>query len=89
MIRIIRENSTGKTKEMLLEANKFESACIVCKNPDKTREKALAYGISKLEFISYAEAFEAQDSSKNYFIDDLDAFIAALPFKVEGYNLTV
>jgi len=89
MIRIIRENSTGKTKELLLEANKLDNACIICKNPEKMRDKALAYGITKLDFVAYGEVANLAGSQKQFFIDDMDAFLESLPFTVAGYDLSL
>ena len=52
MYRIIDGRGTGKTSRLMLLA-KETNGTIVCGNPKAMREKALAYGIVGIDFISY------------------------------------
>jgi len=89
MIKIIRKNSTGKTRELLQAASREPHSIVVCKNPERMQSKALAYEIIGLQFISYEDFWMLEDHEKKVFIDDLDSFLESSPVKVQGYNLTI
>lgn len=78
MYRIIDKRSSGKTSRLLLLA-KEQDGIVVCANPTSLREKAYAYGITGIEFISYFEYRTALINRKNFnkkiFIDELEMFI--------------
>ena len=59
---------SGKTKQLMLAA-KENNAIFVCSNPAAMAEKARAYGIVGLNFMSYADAV---GETRDCFIDDLD-----------------
>ena len=70
---IIGENSTGKTRAMLVEAQK-SGAVVVCKYPLHMQDKANSYGIYGLKFISY-EGINADDIfGDKVAIDELGEF---------------
>ena len=54
MYRIIKGRGTGKTHE-LMELAKMTGAAIACSNPKGMEQKALAYGITGINFISYSK----------------------------------
>ena len=54
MYRIIDKRGTGKTSRLLLLA-KENNGIVVCASPEFMREKAYAYGITGIDFVSYAE----------------------------------
>ena len=53
MYRIIDNRGTGKTSRLMLLAKETNSA-IACINPNAMRQKAYAYGITGINFISYS-----------------------------------
>ena len=71
--RIIEGRGTGKTKKIMLMA-KENNGILVCHNPSAMRSKALAYGLTGFDIISYEDYFES-----NY---DFDSDEESL-----GYNL--
>ena len=76
MYRIIDDRSTGKTGRLMLLA-KEANGTIVCSNPNAMREKARAYGITGINFISYYDfATGAGSNLENYYIDELEAFVS-------------
>ena len=93
MYRIIDSRGTGKTSRLMLLAKEHDAA-IVCKHPERMREKAYSYGITGLRFISYYEF--AQDHNDNaligqYVIDEIEEFIKLYFLKqgnLLGYTLT-
>ena len=56
MYRIIDSRGSGKTSRLMLLA-KETGAIIACSNPSAMRQKAYAYGITGIEFISYKDLF--------------------------------
>lgn len=88
MYSIIDGRGTGKTSRLMLIA-KENDATFVCMHPDKMREKAYAYGITGINFISYREAAEPGRKGK-IVIDDMDRFInyVTFPCEVIGYTLS-
>ena len=73
MYRIIDSRGTGKTSRLMLLAKETNSA-IACMNPNAMRQKAYAYGITGIDFISYSELFNGEYEG-NVMIDELEIFI--------------
>lgn len=93
MYRIIEGRGTGKTSRLMLFA-KENNAIFVCCNPDAMRYKAKAYGIDRVNFISYGDFFNHYNeySNQKYVVDEIEVFIQqALFYKNEllGYTLSI
>lgn len=75
MIRIIDGCSTGKTKKLILLAEKHNYP-IVCSNPLAMKYKASVYGVRGVDFIDY-ETFIYQTDTLNepFFVDELEDFV--------------
>jgi hypothetical protein len=76
MYRIVDGRGTGKTSRLMLLAKDI-GATIVCSNPHAMEQKAHAYGITGINFISYGEFTperRAGDTGK-YLIDELEAYL--------------
>lgn len=89
MYRIIDTRGSGKTSRLMLIA-KENNAAFVCKNPYAMEQKALAYGILGIEFISYETALEKwNEVSGKIVIDEVEDFLSfVFPNRVIGYSLT-
>lgn len=95
MIRIIDNRSSGKTGRLMLLAKDTEGS-IVCANPRALEEKARAYGIVGINFISYYDFLHSigTDIGK-YYIDELESFLKyvqnsfAGEGEFSGYTLSV
>lgn len=91
MYRIINNRGTGKTKKLMLLA-KDNEALFVCANPHAMEQKALAYGITGLNFLSYdnAPCYYEEGKTLNVVIDDIEAFVKWFISndKLIGYTLT-
>ena len=89
MYRIIDSRSSGKTSRLMLLA-KETSAKIACSNPQAMRQKAYAYGITGIEFISYSELFNGQcDTNDKILIDEIEVFVSNyIDADLIGYTLT-
>ena len=87
MYRIIDSRGTGKTSRLMLLAKETNSA-IACMNPNAMRQKAYAYGITGINFISYSQLFTGEYEG-NVMIDELEIFIQNyIDCKLTGYTLT-
>ena len=87
MFRIIDGRSSGKTSRLMLLAKETDSA-IACSNPSAMRQKAYAYGITGIDFISYSDLFNGGWDG-NILIDELEEFVKQyVDAKVTGYSLT-
>ena len=89
MYRIIDGPGTGKTSRLLLLA-KENNGVVVCVNPSRTREKAYAYGLTGINFMSYTE-YIANSGQINVpvYIDDMDSFMCCLTRNnLSGYTLS-
>ena len=87
MYRIIDSRGSGKTSRLILLA-KESGAAIACMHPNAMREKAYAYGITGIEFISYSELFNGEYEGK-VMIDELEMFVQHyIDCKLTGYTLT-
>lgn len=89
MYRIIDNRSTGKTSRLLLLA-KENNGIIVCFDPNRMRQKALNYGITGIDFLSYEEyAYtDNYDRNKPIYIDDLDLFLKKFDYSINGYTIS-
>lgn len=85
-MHIIDKNCSGKTSRLLLLA-KENQGVVVCKNPKRTLDKAVSYGIIGVDCMSYEDYFNS-GSDKPVFIDELDSFLKYLDFYVTGFTLT-
>ena len=87
MFRIIDGRSSGKTSRLMLLAKETDSA-IACSNPSAMRQKAYAYGITGIDFISDSDLFNG-GWDVNVLIDELEEFVKQyVDAKVTGYSLT-
>ena len=81
MYRIIDSRGSGKTSRLLLLA-KETGATVICSNPWAMKQKALAYGIIGINFISYGEALgrgyeyavKGINDHGNVLIDEIENF---------------
>ena len=88
MYRIIDSRSSGKTSRLMLLAKETGSK-IACRNPKAMQEKAYAYGIVGIDFISYNDLFTKDYSNDNIMIDEIEIFIMqCIDGKLTGYSLS-
>ena len=91
MYRIIDGRGSGKTSRLMLLA-KETGAAIACSNPWAMAEKAKAYGIVGIDFISYEDLFNKDNFTirgRKILIDEIENFIQyQLPGKLIGYALS-
>ena len=92
MYRIVDGRGTGKTGRLMLLA-KESGATIVCSNPPAMEQKARAYGIIGLNFISYGEFTPERrsGSSGKYLIDELETYLASTfggSTEIVGYTIS-
>lgn len=88
MERIIDKRGTGKTHKLLSLA-KNNNGVVVCSDPTIFREKAYAYGITGIDFVSFEEFLKSPEIYKyrKVYIDELEGFIRKFP-NIEGYTLS-
>ena len=88
MYRIIDDRGSGKTGRLMLLAKETGSK-IACNNPGAMRQKAYAYGITGIDFISYSELFNGEWSEEDVLIDELEEFVKQyIDASIVGYSLT-
>lgn len=88
MYRIIDSRGSGKTSRLMLLA-KEQDAVLACSNPYAMQQKALAYGISGIEFISYEDLINKKYYGSNIMIDELENFVKyQLSGKLVGYTIS-
>ena len=95
MYRIIDKKCSGKTSRLLLLA-KENNGIVICKDPQKMRDKAYSYGITGIDFISYSEfdsdVSQSYPSDTNYgksvFIDEIDEYLKQLHYNIQGYTIS-
>lgn len=88
MVRIIGNRATGKTSQLMLLA-KEKNAVYACENPYAMREKALAYGIIGITFISYSDLFTGEYEDASVVIDELEVLVKNyIGGTLIGYSLT-
>lgn len=94
MIKIIDGRGTGKTSRLMLLA-KEQEGIIVCSDPEIYRQKAYAYGLTGIDFISYNEYIYNLNMCKAIyvdtpiFIDELDEFLTYIHKNISGYTLSL
>lgn len=88
MHRIIDDRGSGKTSRLMLLAKETNSI-IACVNPYAMKEKAHAYGITGLTFISYEELLTQSWTDYNIMIDEMELFVKyQLSGILKGYTLS-
>ena len=88
MWRIIDSRGSGKTSRLMLLAKETNSV-IACMNPSAMRQKAYAYGITGIDFISYSDLFSGEYEETNVMIDEMETFVANyIGGKLIGYSLS-
>lgn len=86
---IIGENSSGKTRKMLVEAQK-SGATVVCKSPIHMQSKANAYGLYGIEFMSYEEFYNGSVYAEKVAIDEIGDFIKYIfGLELDAFTMTV
>lgn len=86
---IIGENSSGKTRAMLMEAKK-SGAVVVCKYPLHMQDKANSYGIYGLKFISYEEMNMEILEENKIAVDELGEFFKhRFGVELDAFTMTV
>ena len=86
---IIGENSSGKTRAMLVEAQK-SGATVVCNSPLHMQSKANAYGIYGLEFISYEEFYNGSVYADKVAIDEIGNLIKYIfGSELDAFTMTI
>lgn len=89
MIRIIGTRGIGKTRKLLQEAQE-KNATVVCSNVKRYAEKAHAYGIVGLNFVTYEEYLSSFDNDDVlYMVDDVEELLRYLPGTVIGFSCNV
>lgn len=88
MFRIIEERGTGKTRRLIEEAYK-NNGVVLCSNPERMREKALAYGIPFADFARYDNLvyYSTVTDKRPIYIDELEMFLSR--YGVAGYNMSI
>ena len=88
MYRIIGGRGSGKTGNLMLLA-KENGASIACSNPHAMEQKAIAYGITGINFIHYKDLLE-QGTSADVMVDEMEAFVKYCINRnnLIGYSLT-
>lgn len=91
MTKIIAERGTGKTRKLMLAA-KENNGVLVCANPQAMGSKALAYGMTGFDIISYKDYLSVSyDNTKKVYIDELEEFLVFTigDDNFDGYSLTI
>lgn len=93
MYRIIDKRASGKTCRLFLLA-KEHNGVIVCADPNAMRQKAYAYGITGIDFISYTDfrTYAYEKEKKPVYIDELEVFLryaVGHQINIAGYTLSM
>lgn len=89
MYHVIGERGTGKTFKLMQLAQEHNGV-FVCQNPQAMKQKALNYGLSGFDIISYIEFNRIFDEiDRIYFIDEIDLFFKEIESQIVGYSLTL
>lgn len=94
MLRIINNQSTGKTRNLLAYA-KENNCIVVCSIPTRMKDKAVRYGLGYIECISYEDLLAEHKNGTlpegKYVVDELEK-LAMMLFQngatLEGYCVT-
>ena len=87
MYRIIDGRGTGKTGRLLLLA-KENNGIIVCRDPADMKQRAYAYGLTGIDFISYGEFSHLHRFNRPVYIDELDLFLKHINRDIDGYTIS-
>lgn len=88
MYRILDDRASGKTGRLMLLA-KENNGVLVCANPHAMKTKAIAYGLTGFDIISYYDYVQHNyDYGKMCFIDELENFVKSLGNNLSGYTLS-
>lgn len=96
MYRIIDNRATGKTGRLMLLA-KENNALFVCGDPHSMEQKARAYGLKDIEFISYHDFLDINKwrgyniKNRSVIIDELETMVKYLnPYlNLTGYSISI
>lgn len=92
MYRIIDKRATGKTSRLMLLA-KEKNIPIACMHPHVMSAKALAYGLTGINFISYSDLLDDHSRGRkdeDVLVDELEVFVqyAIKNYHLKGYTLS-
>ena len=89
MYKIIDYRGSGKTSRLMLLA-KEHNGVLVCKEPHAMKTKAISYGLTGFDIISYNDYFNTNyEFGKPCFIDELDLYVKFLGNNLSGYTLSI
>lgn len=88
MYRIVGTRGSGKTYQLLEEANRV-GGVVISQNPRAMREKAHYWGFTDIVCVGYEESKDYH-YEKPVFVDELEAYARALLGKpLAGYTFTI
>ena len=88
MKQIFDDRASGKTSRLILLA-KEAGGIVVCRHPAAMKEKAIGYGITGVDFVSYQDYLNFILSNKKpVFIDELSCFWKYFDPNFIGYTET-
>ena len=88
MKQIFDDRSSGKTSRLILLA-KEAGGIVVCRHPAAMKEKAIGYGITGVDFVSYQDYLDfILSNEKPVFIDELSSFWKYFDPNFIGYTET-
>ena len=82
---------TGKTTKLLEMASKDNNSIIVCRNPERLKEKAYSLGIVGLDFINYKEYLSGISNGSfgsSVYIDEPLNMLKSVIGEIKGITLT-
>ena len=84
MTQIVGNRSSGKTYKLMLYA-KENNGTIICSNSNAMREKAKAYGLTGINFMSYYDFLQSPTEDLGaYYIDELELFARYMTNDMRG-----
>lgn len=88
MYRIIDNRASGKTSRLMLLAKEHDGV-FVCSNPYAMKDKAMAYGLTGFDIISYNDYLQHNyPKGKMCFIDEIENFVKSIGNNLSGYTLS-
>lgn len=88
MKQIFDDRASGKTSRLILLA-KEAGGIVVCRHPAAMKEKAIGYGITGVDFVSYQDYLTfILSNDKPVFIDELSCFWKYFDPNFIGYSET-
>ena len=88
MIQIIDSRSSGKSSRLMLMAKELNLP-IACLNPEALRQKAYSYGITGVDFISFADLGRKDVHFDKVLVDEIDQLAQFfIRGKIAGYTLS-